>query len=119
MNQGRVSLSICACLLVAAAGCQSASMKAGSSPALGLEYGSPTTGAPIQGIRQAGATADETRPVELSRYEEPAQSSSWSRLLDRFATSRPRPVSLPRTDIEPDDVFAEQVVHETEVSDDF
>lgn len=95
-------------------------MNSGSSPAVGLQYESPPPAPPVQGIRHASASQEGTRPVELGRYEDPARNgSSWSRLLDRFGGSRPRPVSLPRTDIETDDVFAQQIVHETQVSDDF
>lgn len=120
MHHGWVSLALCAGMLFGLTGChsarRSAAMNAGPSPAVALQHNGPS---PIRRIRQVGGSAEETRPVELGRYEDAAHAGgNWSRLLERFG-NRQKPVSLPRTDVETDDVFAEEVVHETRVSDDF
>lgn len=119
MNHGWVSLALSAGLLLGSLGCQSARHSAatanGLAPAVALQHDGSRPS-----IRQTGAT-DETRPTPLRVYEDPARNggSSWSRLMQRFSSSREKPVSLPRTDLEVDDVFAEPVTHDAEVSADF
>lgn len=119
MKYGWISTALMAGLLLGGAGCQSARHSAaannGLAPAVALERegSSPT-------IRQTAGT-DDPRPAPLGVYEDPARNSgnSWSRLMERFSGARERPVSLPRTDLEVDDVFAEPVEHEAQVSADF
>lgn len=118
MKHSWVSPALIAGLLVGSLGCQSArhsaSIKNGLAPAVALQHDGSSPS-----IRQTAAT-DAPRPEPLGVYEDPARNSgSWSRLMERFSGTREKPVALPRTDLEVDDVFAEPVEHEAQVSADF
>ena len=119
MKFGWISPALIAGLLLGSAGCQSARHSAstnnGLAPAVALEHDGSSPA-----IRQTAASA-EPRPAPLGVYEDPARNggSSWSRLMERFSGTREKPVSLPRTDLEVDDVFAEPAEHEADVSADF
>lgn len=119
MKYGWVSPALIAGLLLGSAGCQSARHSAsandGLAPAVALEHDGSSP--PIQQT----AASDDPRPTPLGVYEDPTRNggNGWSRLMERFSGAREKPVSLPRTDLEIDDVFAEPVEHEAEVSADF